>query len=320
MSNGTDTPLISVILPVYNVEQYIREAVDSILGQTLSDFELILVEDCSSDNTKFIAESYAIQDSRIVLIKNNRNEGIVSALNKAVIMARGKHIARMDGDDISNLKRFEKQLSFLEKNGLDIVGSQCILFKESLEKGKKLNYPCKHKICQIFMRNSNTLAHPSWFGKATVFKQLKYRNIHTCEDYDFLIRAVLCGKKVGNIPDRYFFHRDNTNSISGQANVEQYLTANLLAKCYKNRRILSMDEYEMWKMSDTYKNQVQKIEKQKKNLDKAKQMSKHSIIRIILVVSNGFWVKQKWKKWRNNLMIKWDRISEIIDNKHEAIG
>ena len=73
MSNGTDTPLISVVLPVFNAEQYIREAIDSILRQTLSDFELILVEDCSSDNTKYIAENYAIQDSRIVLIKNDRN-------------------------------------------------------------------------------------------------------------------------------------------------------------------------------------------------------------------------------------------------------
>lgn len=313
MSNGTDTPLISVVLPVFNAEQYIREAIDSILRQTLSDFELILVEDCSSDNTKYIAENYAIQDSRIVLIKNDRNEGIVNALNKAVTMAKGKYIARMDGDDISHLKRFEKQLSFLEKEGLDIVGSQCIRFKESPEKGKKLDYPCKHNICQIFMRKSNALAHPSWFGKATVFKQLGYRNIHTCEDYDFLIRAVLNGKKVGNIPGRYFYYRENANGISGQANVEQYLTANFLSKCYKKKRVLSMDEYEMWKMSDIYKNQVQKIERQKKKLEKAKQMSKYSLIRIIQVVSNGFWIKQKCKKWRNDLIIKWDKISEIDD-------
>ena len=87
---------VSVIMPVYNVEKYLDEALQSIIKQTLSNIEIIIVEDCSNDNTRLIVEKYSEIDERIVPIYNKKNEGLIRCLNKAILIAKGKYIARMD--------------------------------------------------------------------------------------------------------------------------------------------------------------------------------------------------------------------------------
>src|ERR1700752_5362711 len=106
-------PEISVIIPVYNAEKYIREAVESILHQTYTDFEVLLIDDGSTDNSaKVIAE---IKDPRIVYIKQD-NAGMAAALNKGITFCKGKFIARQDADDVAHATRFEKQIKFLTEN------------------------------------------------------------------------------------------------------------------------------------------------------------------------------------------------------------
>ena len=107
-------PLIAVVLPVYNVAPYLKEAVDSILNQTIQDFEVIIIDDCSTDKTIEVANTF--NDSRIKIITKEKNKGLIDSLNIGFKTAKGKYIARMDGDDISDLKRFEKQLNVLENN------------------------------------------------------------------------------------------------------------------------------------------------------------------------------------------------------------
>ena len=97
-------PKISVIMPAYNAEKYLREAIDSILGQTFTDFELIVINDCSRDDTEQIILSY--QDPRIVYLKNEKNLGVAGTLNRGLEVARGAYIARMDADDRSVPDRF----------------------------------------------------------------------------------------------------------------------------------------------------------------------------------------------------------------------
>ena len=122
-----NNPAISVVMSVYNVEQYIGEAIESILKQTFNDFEFIIVDDASTDNTLLEIKRY--RDERIIIIENEKNLKLAASLNKGLRIAKGKYIARMAGDDISDITRFEKQFNFLEQHSeIDICGTPMKLF------------------------------------------------------------------------------------------------------------------------------------------------------------------------------------------------
>ena len=106
--------LVSVVMSVYNDEQYLKESLDSIFAQTIQAFELIIVDDCSTDRTVEIIENY--HDDRIRLIRNTENSGLTRNLNTALEYVQGTYIARMDGDDKSRPERFEKQIAYLEQH------------------------------------------------------------------------------------------------------------------------------------------------------------------------------------------------------------
>ena len=129
-------PLISVLMPVYNCSKYIYNSTISILNQTFSDFELIIIDDCSTDNTVDILRKF--NDERIVLIVKQKNTGITNSLNYALDIAKGKYLARMDGDDISNIDRLEKQYEFMESHP-DVVlcGGGYEVIKSNYEHGQK---------------------------------------------------------------------------------------------------------------------------------------------------------------------------------------
>ena len=120
---GESAPLVSVVMPVYNGERYLAEAIESILGQTFTDFELLIVDDGSIDSSPAIARAYAERDSRIRIFQLERNMGKADARNVGCFAAKGDYIAAMDCDDISLPLRLEKQVNFLETNpGIGIVG------------------------------------------------------------------------------------------------------------------------------------------------------------------------------------------------------
>ncbi|MDD2913253.1 MAG: glycosyltransferase family 2 protein, partial [Candidatus Pacebacteria bacterium] len=111
-----NNPKISIIMPVYNVETFLSEAIESVLNQTFYDFEFVIINDGSTDNSLEIIKNYEKKDSRIVLLDNKENLGITKSLNIGLNKARGEYIARMDGDDISEKERIEIQYDFLKKN------------------------------------------------------------------------------------------------------------------------------------------------------------------------------------------------------------
>jgi glycosyltransferase involved in cell wall biosynthesis len=130
-----NTPLISVVMPVLNGEKYIGEAVKSVLNQTFKKFELIIINDGSTDNTLKVIDQF--KDKRIRIIINEKNLGLVKAINKGIFAAKGKYIARCDADDINKEDRFKKQIDFLEKNSnYVLVGSTVELIDEL---GKKID-------------------------------------------------------------------------------------------------------------------------------------------------------------------------------------
>ena len=166
-------PMISVIMPVYNGEKYLCEAIDSILNQTYTDFEFIILNDGSTDKTEEIILSY--DDPRIVYVKNETNLQIVKTLNKGIALAKGKYIARMDADDISLPERFEKQLKFMEQYpSIDVCGT----WMRIIDKPKQVwTYPEKHEEIKAQLLFNTPLSHPTLIIKKSFFNDFKYENV-----------------------------------------------------------------------------------------------------------------------------------------------
>ncbi len=212
-------PKISVIMPFYNAESYIGQAIESILNQSFSNFELILINDASNDNSEEIIARY-LKDKRIIYIKNNFNKGIVYNLNAGLKLAKSEIIARMDGDDISNKERFAKQYDFLQNNSdISVVGSFVKIIDglgRQIDKRTKLLDPEKIKNDLIVY---SPLVHPSvMFRKSHVLAVGGYREkcIYV-EDVDLWYRLAYSGYKISNIPEfllKYRFHENSTSKKS----------------------------------------------------------------------------------------------------------
>lgn len=171
-------PKVSVVMPAYNAEKYIREAVDSILNQTFTDFEFIIINDGSTDRTKEIILEY--DDPRIVLLENEKNSGIVVTLNKGIQFARGEYIARMDSDDISLRNRIERQVSFLDSHvHIGVVGSALQVFGEGIDTKDRFFSDSKGKLKAELLFNS-CLAHPT-----VMFRRSLIQNINACYDIQY---------------------------------------------------------------------------------------------------------------------------------------
>ena len=205
------TPVISVIMPVYNCAEYVAEAIQSILDQTFSNFELIIVDDKSTDETLEVTKIFS--DKRIKLIEKPANTGYTESLNLGIELSRGELLARMDGDDISNLNRFEKQVSFFAKNQDVVV---CGTWFEIISTNEPIKYPTDHKDLKIAFLNYCAIGHPTAMFRKSFLKkhQLKYnRGLEPAEDYDFWTRIIALGK-LANIPEILLKYRDHPNQVS----------------------------------------------------------------------------------------------------------
>lgn len=211
--------IISILMPVYNVENYIDEAIESILNQTYQNFELIVVDDCSTDNTYEHVEKYSRNNSKVKLFKNNENMKICKTLNRALSEAKGDYIARMDGDDISTPDRLEVLMGYLEKHkDISLVGSYLIGIDEKSEQFNYKKYPLSNKYIQMSNKYISSVSH-FWLTYKSVYEALEgYRNIPYAEDYDFLLRGQLLGFKYANVDEYLYLYRlrqGNTVSANG---------------------------------------------------------------------------------------------------------
>jgi glycosyltransferase involved in cell wall biosynthesis len=170
---------ITVLMPVYNGEKYLREAIDSIFNQTFTDFEFLIVDDGSTDNSVEIINSY--QNSRINLVKNDKNEGLVYTLNRGLSLAKGEYIARMDCDDISLPERLKKQIDFLDSNSeIAVVGTWIKVINEKEEPQTTWQYPLKPLEIQwnlyfsIHSRTEQKITLPEFNIVGIFFRILKY--------------------------------------------------------------------------------------------------------------------------------------------------
>lgn len=191
---------ISVIMSVFNEENYlIIDSVESILNQSYENLEFIIVLDNPNNNEAYkLLKEYANKDTRVKLIINENNIGLTESLNKALKIASGEYIARMDADDISLSNRLEIQLNYMKNNpDIDLIASNAIIIDNNkVELYRTNNYGNSINKCRKAIEYKNVFIHPSWMFKKEILKKLiQYNEVPKAEDYDFVCRLNLNGYK-----------------------------------------------------------------------------------------------------------------------------
>ena len=238
-------PKISIVMAVYNEQPtFLKKAIDSILHQTYTDFEFIIIDDGSNDATKKILSLYIKQSPKIKLLTNHKNIGLTKSLNLGIKKSTGQYIARMDSDDISMPERLKQQLNFLLKNNYDFVTSDYSLIdhKERFLSKKTIHISFNAK--QQLLKG-NIFIHSTFFGKKEVFEELYNINFKRAQDYEFLLRIVGKGYTIGNLPKICLKYRINDMGISFKNSREQEWSA-------IQARILALKNYGYNKLYSFY--------------------------------------------------------------------
>jgi len=204
-------PYISVVMAAYNDEKYIGEAIESILNQTYVNFEFIIINDGSSDNTLEIIHQFALMDSRIRVI-SRENRGLSISLNEGIAHSNGQWIARMDADDISHPLRFERQMDWLKTHEADVCGTWIQLFGQRSQLKK---YYQEDRFIKTELLFGSPIGHATVLMRASKAKLLKYDpQYERAEDYDFFEKAAAAGWRFTNIPEPLYFYRFHPKQTS----------------------------------------------------------------------------------------------------------
>jgi len=217
-------PKVTVLMPVYNGEKYLREAIESILNQTFTDFEFLIVNDGSTDKSEEIINSY--KDSRIRLVNNEMNKGVVFSLNKGLDLAKGKYVVRMDNDDISLPKRLETQVEFMKKHPeIGVAGAWAKTIGNKNKKYIKTYFNIEKIKANLLFGTS--VIHPSVIiDKERINKyNLRYsENCRYAEDYDLWSRSIKYFS-ITNINKVLLLYRDHDSNLSKIVSKENIQTS-----------------------------------------------------------------------------------------------
>lgn len=219
MKTSIKKPLVSIVMPVYNPGIHLIGAIESILNQTFIDFEFIIVDDASTDNSWKIIKSFAKKDNRIIPLKNKINLGVSLTSNIAISQAKGKYIARMDSDDISTPDRIRKQVDFLKNNPETVlIGGQCTIINENNQIIGEKKFPTTNKqinnmifwavpVQQGFMMINRSLLPKkfSWYSPSKF----------SAEEVDLYFNLLKFGQ-FANLNDNLYFYRQLSTSLSHQ--------------------------------------------------------------------------------------------------------
>ena len=210
----SDKPKISVLMPVYNGDQFLDKSIKSVLNQTFNNFEYIIINDGSTDDSLKIIKSF--EDSRIKIINFSKNMGITAALNNGLNAAKGYYIARQDQDDISDPERFMLQIEYLENNDVDLVDTNFIFIDENdkyLQDYEKRYFNPDETLSHLFFYE---MVHASIMCKRLLFTKdnIQYRKRPT-EDYDLFIRLAKAGMRAGRLDQKLIKQRKHPNSMCG---------------------------------------------------------------------------------------------------------
>jgi glycosyltransferase involved in cell wall biosynthesis len=229
-------PRIDVIMSVYNGENYLKEAIQSVLKQTYTNFKFIIVDDGSNDSSFDIIDSF--EDKRIEVIRNGRSEGLTKRMNKAFRVAQGKYVARQDADDVSLPSRFESQVDFLEKHPeVDVLGTGIYLIdEEGNRSGERTTHPSPSR--QIFLER-NEVFHGSAMIRRDALEAVGGYNelFKYSQDYDLWLRLAK-EHNIRNLQTPLYAFRIHKSSVSLSKTREQILFEIVARKIAKNELVL----------------------------------------------------------------------------------
>jgi len=241
-------PKISVLMPVYNCENYLKEAVDSILNQTFTDFELLLINDGSTDKSEDVILSY--DDSRIRYIKNEKNLGLIKTLNKGIKLANGEYIARMDGDDISEAKRFAKQVEILDNyQNIIAVSTHLKEFGASDVVFKGVNNPLSFIVSSTMICHAPVMLRSQVLLDNNVFYNIDYPH---AEDYKLWNDLKHFGEFYV-IDEVLYYYRIHSESVSRKhSDIQQASRAKVNLEEYQKLVKRDLKYYEIAILSEQY--------------------------------------------------------------------
>ncbi|MDA7926715.1 glycosyltransferase [Verrucomicrobiales bacterium] len=219
--------LLSVILPAYNAERHLAEAVRSVLAQSFSDFELIVINDGSSDRTADIIRE--IDDSRIRLIQHDQNSGLIAVLNEGISLAKGRFIARMDADDICEISRFEEQLAYFEANpNVGVLGTAIKIIDDEGRGGKVFEMPLLPEEIEWALPLFCPVAHPSVMMRADIIREAGgySSSAELAEDYELWGRMAK-ETAIANLSSPLLKLRKHPESVTS-SRVQEHLRASAL--------------------------------------------------------------------------------------------
>lgn len=242
-------PLISVIMPLYNTEQFVGQSIESILRQTLGDFELIVVDDCSTDGSYAVAERYARRDPRIRLLRNERNKGVAGTKNRGLDAVRGgEYVAFMDSDDLAAPDRLEKQVAFLATHPLvGVCGSGYTVFYPD---GRQtfVQTPLDHSGIAVEMLFGNPMAMPSITWRRSLVADARFDTACKAEDYEMWSR-LQDRMRLANLPDNLLLYRRWENQVStGQSSALDRSAREIQRELFRRKLDLSLtdEQLDVW--------------------------------------------------------------------------
>lgn len=216
-------------MPVYNSREFVADAIDSIRSQTMKRWELLIIDDHSTDGSWSILQSYAKRDKRIRLFRNRKNLGLVKSLNKIIPYTNGAFVARMDADDISLPDRFKKQVTLL-RNHPELVacgGQEYIIDTNGVNIAEKL-FPTDPKTCYRMIANIMVIQPPVLMARGDIFRSLTYDN-HIFKNDDISIHfKLLQYGGFGNVKDIIFKYRRREDSLTHKNPKRVYFLALLV--------------------------------------------------------------------------------------------
>jgi len=252
---------ISVLMSVYNGARFLAKSIESILSQSFTNFEFIIIDDCSTDNSLKIIKNYQKKDKRIRVISNKVNLGLTKSLNKGLKIAVGKYIARIDADDYCREDRLKKQFDFLEKNkDIFLVASWASIINKNGNVLRVKKTSTTSKAIKKKLEKNNCLFHSSIMFRRK--PRFRYRSKFVyAQDYDFYLNLLTKDKKIAIIPEPLIFYRTNYNTISVKRKTQQSLFAQKAKEFYWQRKISGKDDYLALKVQE-----ILKIKGNKNNL------------------------------------------------------
>lgn len=218
-----NAPLVTVLMPVYNAERFLKRAIESVLAQTFTGFEFLIINDGSSDKSVSIIQSFS--DARIRLVHNEKNSGVIETLNKGIALAKGNYIARMDADDICADQRFEKQVAYLQQHPeTAAVATYIMQINANEDQLGAWDQDAENTTPeQLFntLAKTNCIAHPTVMIRREILSRYAYHKQQKgSEDWDLWMRLFSDGYRIDKIPEFLLFYRIHTASVTALHNRE----------------------------------------------------------------------------------------------------